>query len=79
MDNGHFNDSSYGVISVRSFSIFGNFKRRVTDFLWPEHKDYRYRSCLCYSTASRNRDTSEWNVYSVIIKDSDLYYKVNYI
>ncbi len=78
VDDGHFNDSSYGVISVKSFSIFGTFKRRISNYLRREQREYRYRSCLCYSTATRNRDTLEWSIYFVIIKDSDLYYKVNH-
>ena len=69
VDNGHFNDSSYGVISVRSFSILSILKKKFTH-------EYRYRCRLLYSTAIRNRDILEWNVYFVIIKDSNLSYKV---
>ena len=77
VDDGHFHDSSYGVISVRSFSSFVIFKR-ISNYLWRYLWEYRYRSCLFYSTPTRNRDTLEWNVYFVIIKDLDLYYKVNH-
>ncbi len=83
VDNGHFHDNSYGVISVRSFSSFVIFKRRIFNYLWrylwPEPQEYRYLSCLFYSTPTRNRDTSDWNVYFAIIKDLDLYYKVNHV
>ena len=75
VEDGHFNDSSYGVLSVRSFSLFGTFKRRITDYLWPE---YKYRSRLLYSTPIRNKYTLEWNVYFLIIQDSNLFYKVNH-
>ena len=74
VDSGRFFDSSYGVISVRSFSKFGNFMKRITGNQRPEP---RYRSSLNYSTVTRNRDMLEWNVYFVIIKDLDLCDKVN--
>ncbi len=76
VDSGHFSDNSYGVINVRSFSIFGNFIRRITGNLRPEP---RYRSCLYYSSATRNRDTLDWKVYFVIIKDLYLFEKVNQV
>ncbi len=67
-------DSSYCAISVTSFSIFSIIRRMFGD-MSPEQK---YCSHLLYSTAIRYRDSLEWNVYFLIINDSDLYYTVNY-
>ncbi len=75
VDSGHFHDSSYGVISAISFSIYSIFeKKKHTDIL---RQEYRYRCHLLYSTAIRYGDILKRNVYFVIIKDSYLSLKVN--
>ncbi len=74
VDGGHFSDdSSYGFIRVKNFSLFAIF-RRIRRFL---QQDYRYLSSLHYSEAKLTRDGLCWKVYFVIIKDSDLYHQVH--
>ncbi len=53
VDNGHFNDSSNGVISVQSFSIIIIIERILIKKKFTQ--EYRY-CCLLYSTTIRNRD-----------------------